>query len=65
MNKIKRNISEASPVEFYPYVQEFGDSIFNRNGLQIPNWFDLSFAFLSILQIFTLFFVYTLALVFD
>ena len=65
INKIKRNIVQAKPVEYHPYTYDYGRSFFSRDGFEIPSWFDLSFAFLSIIQIFILFFVYTLALVFD
>lgn len=64
INKIKRNIAISKPVEFYPYVADISESILNKKGLEIPHWFDLSFAFLSIIQIFILIFVYTLSLVF-
>jgi hypothetical protein len=64
INKMKRNMIQSSPVEYHPYVYDYGRNFLSKDGFEIPNWFDLSFAFFSIIQIFILFFVYTLALVF-
>ena len=63
--KLGRNITSSRPVEFEPFNKGHNQGLLSNKGLVIPSWFDLSFSFLSVIQILLLCFVYTLSLVFE